>query len=360
MRPVYLTHSGLWCAAGSTPDSIRETLFEGRAASGRLDLLDRSFPYAFATDPAMAFQNRLEEGLRAVAADLDFASLSPGAPLLLGSSSLQIGSVEEGAWPPEKQLPADHLDDSLRAIWGIPNTGWTFSTACTSAVQALDAAVGLIETGEVEEALVVGVEIRNRTTPAGFASLQLLSSTASRPLDARRDGLVLGEAIAAVRLSARPSPWRIHAPALALDATSATGHAADGSTIAEVMHRALEYAGMEPAALRAIKLQASGSPSTDAVEILALRRVFGTQIPPLLSLKASLGHTLGACGVAELVALLHCGNHGFLPPTAGFEEPDPELAISPLQAPMPWHSGPVLLNVQGFGGGLASWVVERT
>ena len=358
MRPVFISHSGLWSAAGSTPEAVRETLLQRSPTGGRLGVLQLSFPYAFATEPLKPFQARLEEGLQAVSASLDLANLAAEAPLLLGSSSLQIGMVEEGAWPPPQGhvLPQDHLDESIRTFLGLPNTGWTFSSACTSAVQALDAAIGLIETGAAEEALVVGVEILNRTTLSGFASLQLLSPTASRPLDLHRDGLMLGEAIAAVRLSAQPSPWRVHAPALALDASSATGHATDGSTLADVMGRALVYAETDPKSLRAIKLQASGSPGADAVEARALRRVFGEQLPPVLSLKAALGHTLGASGLAEMVALLQAG---YLPPTAGFAEPDPELGVEPLEAPLAWDSGPILLNIQGFGGGLASWVLER-
>lgn len=359
MRPVFISHSGLWCAAGSTPEAVRTTLRCGQAAQGRLDLLQGSVPYAFATDASKPFHARLTEGLEAVAQDLDLSSLSPHAPLLLGSSSLMIGAIEEGPWPPQQVLPPDHLDDCIRTIWNIPNTGWSFSCACTSAVHALDAAIGLIETGAAEEALVLGVEMLNRTTLAGFASLQLLSPSASRPMDRHRDGLVLGEAIAAVRLSAQPTPWRIHAPALGLDATSVTGHATDGSTVAAVMRRALEYAQIDPQDLRAIKLQASGSPSSDAAEGLALRQVHGEQVPPLLSLKAALGHTLGACGVAELVALLQCGAQDFLPPTAGFEQIDPALGLSPIQAPLTWASGPIMLNIQGFGGSLASWVVAR-
>jgi len=226
------------------------------------------------------------------------------------------------------------------------------------AVQALDAGVALIETGGADEVLVLGVELLNRSTPAGFSALQLLSFTDSRPLDQARSGLVLGEAVAAVRLSAQPSAWRIHAPALALDATSPTGHAPGGSSIAQVMREALDHAGVAPGDIPALKLQASGAPATDAVEAKALRLVFGEALPALFSIKASLGHTLGACGLAELVAVLQCAQDGWLPPTAGFSHPDPELGLTPLQASMAWAKGPILFNIQGFGGSLAAWVVE--
>jgi 3-oxoacyl-[acyl-carrier-protein] synthase I len=125
------------------------------------------------------------------------------------------------------------------------------------------------------------------------------------------------------------------------------------------MQRALDAAGVAPEAIFAIKLQASGAIETDAVEARAIRLLFGEDYPALLSIKAALGHTLGACGIAELVALLQCGEEGWLPPTAGFSHVDPDLGVRPIEGPLPWVRGPLLLNIQGFGGGLASWVVER-
>lgn len=361
MRPVFISHAGLWSAAGASPEAVSRSLWAGQTSTGRLAVLTQDLPYAFAADPALPCRTRLAAGLDAAGAQLELATLPPSAPLLIGSSSLLIGSVEEGPWPPAEGviLPMDDLDDAVRAHWGLNGPVWIFSSACTSSAQALDAAVRLIGTGACEEALVVGVELKNLTALAGFTALQLLSFSGSRPLDATRDGMVLGEAIAALRLSAKPSPWRIFAPTLALDASSPTGPAPDGSSTARVIQAALAEAECPPGELSAIKLQATGSPLADAVEAKALRQVFGTDMPSLISLKAALGHTLGACAAAELAALIQCGEAGFLPPTAGFQTIDPELGLAPLTAPLPWPKGRLLLNIQGFGGSLASWVVER-
>ncbi|MCE1229533.1 MAG: beta-ketoacyl synthase [Firmicutes bacterium] len=338
---------------------MREVLEEARPSIARAELLGQQVPYAFAAPPEQAFQGRLETGLRAVAATLDLATLPAEAPLCLGSSSLVIGLIEGLPWPlaPE-HLPVDDLDERIRQAWGLRNTGWTFSSACLSSAHALDAAARLIATGATEEALVIGVEVFNRLALAGFSSLRLLAPDHSRPLDLNRNGMVLGEAIAAVRLQARPSAFRIHLPALALDTGNLTGHSEDGSTIAAVMAEAIGQARLHPNDLLAVKAQASGSPGADAIEARALRQIFGTRLPAIFSMKAALGHTLGASGVAELAALRFCAEARWLPPTAGFSTRDDALGLIPLAAPMPWERGPVLFNLQGFGGGLASWVVE--
>jgi len=87
------------------------------------------------------------------------------------------------------------------------------------------------------------------------------------------------------------------------------------------------------------------------------RRISMPLTPPCFSIKAALGHTLGASGLAEMVAVLMCAGDGWLPPTAGFDTMDPELAFRPAQSRLAYAGGPLLLNIQGFGGCLASWVV---
>lgn len=355
MRPVYLSHAGLWCAAGADPGAIRRALAGQERPQGRVQLPGAAYPYAYAAEPSLGCRERLEAALAALEPALELASLPLGAPCLLGSSSLLIGGCEGAATAlPEPTA----LLEQVRERWGLAGPGWLFSSACASAVHALDAAVGLIEGGFAEEALVLGAELSNRATASGFAALQLLSPTGARPLDAERDGLVLGEAVAAVRLTAKPSRWRVHAPALAFDATSPTGFAPDGSTIAAVLAGALDHAGLPPRSIRAVKLQAAGGPGTDAAEARALHRVFGQEPPALFSLKGTLGHTLGASGLAELAASLFCLEAGWLPPTAGFRRADPNLGLAPLTAAQPWVPGPVLFNLQGFGGSLAAWIVE--
>jgi 3-oxoacyl-[acyl-carrier-protein] synthase-1 len=53
-------------------------------------------------------------------------------------------------------------------------------------------------------------------------------------------------------------------------------------------------------------------------------------MPPLLSLKPAIGHTLGASGIAELAALLACLDQNQIPATQGFSEPDPEIGLIPM------------------------------
>lgn len=138
-----------------------------------------------------------------------------------------------------------------------------------------------------------------------------------------------------------------------------TSAAPDGGAMRAVMEMALADAGLAPADVVLIKAHGTGSPDNDAAEAAAMHALFGDELPPFTGLKRYLGHTLGACGAVELAALLGCLRAGFVPPTAGFAAPDPELRIAPLTESRPAPGGAVMLNFFGFGGNYASLVIAH-
>jgi 3-oxoacyl-[acyl-carrier-protein] synthase-1 len=126
------------------------------------------------------------------------------------------------------------------------------------------------------------------------------------------------------------------------------------------MREALSAADAAPTDIGLIKLQAAGSPGTDLAEANALRQIFVETMPPLLSLKPTLGHTLGASGIAELAALLASLDAGQIPATANYGEMDADIGLAPITLRREGSVRRALLNLVGFGGGLASLVLERS
>ncbi len=118
-------------------------------------------------------------------------------------------------------------------------------------------------------------------------------------------------------------------------------------------------AGLRPADVTLIKAHATGSLDNDTAEAAAMRALFGADLPPFTGIKRYLGHTLGACGAVELAALLGCLRAGFVPPAAGFTNPDPALHIVPLTDSRPAPTGPIMLNFFGFGGNYASLLIAH-
>jgi 3-oxoacyl-[acyl-carrier-protein] synthase I len=357
-RPVFIAGSGLLCARGDSPEAVAAALWGGECSSGKRQLGEREFPFYALPLSEPNWLLRAEQAVRHVAGQI--GQLPPETPLFIASSSFQIGHFEQQGAPFE--LPMASASQSLQiAHWmGFSGPCYSLSNACISGFSAIDAAHSLITAGLIDEAVIVGFELANASTLAGFAAMELLSRTSTKPFDARRDGLVLGEAVAALRLTANPGPWRIAAVRTGLDGYSTTGPDPSGTPIARTMQECLQAAGITASNIDLVKLQAAGSPGTDLAEANALRQVFGSAMPPLLSLKPALGHTLGASGIAELATLLACLTQQQIPATANFTEPDPEIGLAPCTFRSNARVQRALLNLIGFGGGLASLIVERS
>jgi 3-oxoacyl-[acyl-carrier-protein] synthase-1 len=295
------------------------------------------------------WMQRAESIARAVAAKLRAKTTFDAAiPCFVGSSSHFIGAIE-GERDPALDPPHEFAR-RLAGWFGVSGPVISVDTACTSGITALGLAV------EQRSALVLGVELSNRMSQSGFGALGLLSAGAARPCDRDRDGMVLGEALAAL-VVARDGPWRIVANAAGVDPAGMIAPAPNEQTMARAMRDALAAARWDAAQVDLVKLQASGSPAGDLAEARALRAVLGTPARTV-SLKGAIGHTLGASGPAELALLLAALERGRVPPTAGFARPDPEVGLSPAGGDAA-SVRRVLFNLSGFGGSVASLALER-
>lgn len=340
-------------------DSAAERLSAGPATPNRD--AGEAWPYLAIPVSGGDRHRRAESIARSVAEDLRHRARLESAkwrtlPCIVGSSSYSIGEGDDRGWPSLE--PPLEFCNRLARCFGAGGPVMAVTTACTSGLSALDIASTLIADGAFHDVLVLGVEFSNRLTVAGFAGLELLSRTGAKPCDRGRDGLVLGEALGAVLLSASPGAWRVEALACGMDAASLTGPAPGGGVIADTMRSAMTKAHWEPADVDLIKLQAGGSPAADLAEGRAVRRLFASP-PATVSLKGAIGHTLGASGPAEVALLLESLARGRVPPTWGFTEPDDELGLTP-SAGDATTTQRLLFNLSGFGGNVMTLALQRT
>lgn len=350
MTALYLQGRSLISALGADLPQASATLAAGGVTPRRLPLPGGTewpfFPIAQTHD---SWQMRSRELLCAAMAQAG-ASERRDAPLFIASSSLHIGAIEAG----EQTLRNDyyHFAEEIAGWleWQGPVT--LISTACTSSLHALLAASAHIRAGAAEEAVILGVELANRYTLAGFAAMQLLSGAAPRPLGLGRDGLVLGEAVAVLHLSRQPSRWRLCGGSCLVDGRDPTG--ALPETVEQLCRQALAESGLQPEQIDLIKVQAAGSPFNDQNEVAGLSAMFG-ELPPLVTLKGAIGHTLGASGAAELALMMECLERGVWP-LAGYPL-DPEAGAE-LASERPARVHHLLALILGFGGGYAAVALE--
>lgn len=352
MSDLYLHGRSLVSALGADLDAATATLAAGGVNPRRVALPGGSdWPFFAIDHDGVSWQARARALVTRAAADAHIGQFRD-APLFVASSSFQIGAVEAG----EATLAGDYADfaDAIAAWldWRGPVT--LVSTACTSSLNALVAAGAALGAGQADDAVVLGIELANRYTLAGFAAMQLLSPTAARPLGTGRDGLVLGEAVAVLHLSRRPSRWRVCGGASRVDGTDPTGARAE--TVARLVHDVLGDAGWSAASVDLVKVQAAGSPYNDVNEAAGLADVF-SPLPPLVTLKAQIGHTLGASGAAEIALLLACLERGVWP---SLDYPIDADAGAALASSCPTAATRVLALILGFGGGYAAVALEDT
>jgi 3-oxoacyl-[acyl-carrier-protein] synthase-1 len=353
MKPVYLPGRGLACALGLDIEESLAALHRGGVATANYSWNGEhgaSYPYRAIACVCGDWNERARALVQRVGAEAG-AQQARGGALFIATSSFDIGAVEQGAAQMDYSAFADRI-----AAW-LDWTGpvYQVNTACTSSLNALLAAHALLSAGEEDEALVLGLELDNQLTLGGFAALQLLSSGRSKPFGVQRDGLVLGEAVAALRLSTRePSRWQMSGGANVVDGKQPTG--ASAAAVVSMYQRALAQCGLAADAIDLIKVQAAGSPANDAVEAQGLREAFQV-MPALVSLKAAIGHTMGASGAAEIALLTACLDHGVWPnyPDAVDETLGVDLVVHSPEAVRR-----VMATILGFGGSHATVVLERT
>lgn len=350
MSEAYLAGRGLACALGPDLDAALGALRRGGVAPTRFQLADGSaWPLYTIADPDPDWTARARRITQRVVAHSGALAGPRSGPLFVASSSLDIGAREDSG---EFQRDYQSFAETIAAWLDWRGPVFTVSTACTSGLNALLSARTLIRQGHADHALVLGLELRNRVTVGGFAGMQLLSATRALPFGLARDGLVLGEAVAALHLSSQPSRWRIAGGANVVDGQDPAGSVP--SAVVAMCRQALADSGLGPQDIDLIKPQAAGSPANDATEAGALRQMFDP-LPALVSLKAAIGHTLGAAGVAELALLTACLEAGAWPRIDYAQDVSLNAALADQAPPRVCH---VLASILGFGGGHAAVVLE--
>ncbi|MFE1802782.1 SDR family NAD(P)-dependent oxidoreductase, partial [Streptomyces sp. NPDC059517] len=252
-------------------------------------------------------------------------------------------------------------------------------TACSSGLVALHLARRSLADGECDLAVVGGVNLH--LTPDGYEALeaaQALSPTGrSRAFSTAADGFVPGEGGAALVLRRAQDAQRDGDDVLALVRGTAVNN--DGTSLSlmapnplrqrEVITRAYEVCGVDPASVTYVEAHGTGTAVGDPIELRSLAHAFPPRAdgrPRLLgSVKTNVGHLLNAAALPSLVKVVLALRHGRLPASLHHSPPSPAVARSGFSlvtdADTWWSAGPrrAGVNAFGFGGTNAHAVLEQ-
>jgi nodulation protein E len=219
---------------------------------------------------------------------------------------------------------------------GLSGPTYTVSTACSSANHAMGQAFRLVRDGEADLAMTGGSEAMFTIGMLkAWEAMRVVAPDTCRPFSKDRRGLILGEGGAMMVLepmeTAKARGAKIYAEICGFGMT-ADAHHLTQPTIhgpARAMRGALKEAGLAPESVGYINAHGTGTPGNDPVESSAIREVFGAHADKIgvSSTKSMHGHALGAAGALEAIATVLALQHGILPPTANYNEPDPECDL---------------------------------
>lgn len=262
---------------------------------------------------------------------------------------------------------------NISIAFGIPGRVIASCVACASGTQAIGYAYEAIKAGVTDRMLAGGAE---ELTPSVAAIFDVLGATSthytadpersSRPFDAQRDGIVVGEGAGSFVLERRDSAMERGAPIYAEiigfhtnnDASHMTNPSQEGLVLC--MRGALASARIKPRDIDYINAHAAGTTTGDRIESLAIEQVFGHETP-VSSMKGHLGHLMGAAGAVETAACLGMFGDQMIYPTLNFGEAGSDEGCLNLIKECRQVDGlrTVLKNSFAFGGVNASLVIQK-
>ena len=368
MRRVAITGMGAICALGRNTAEIAEALREGRSGIGPIESTDCSqlrfqngaevkgyshqpyfddrhadFMDRFAQFAVIAAREAVTDaGVRWTPALRESAAIVTGS-CVGGQSTEDTGFQEVYKLGHNRVHPltipktmANAGASHISMEFGVTGPSFTISTACSSAGHAIGQAFWMVRAGSTDLAIAGGSE-----APFSFGilkaweAMRVVSPETCRPFSRDRRGMILGEGGAMLVLepleAARSRGARIHAEivgfGMSADACHITQPSAEGA--ARAMRAALRDAGLDPQQIGYINAHGTATPANDPTEVAAIRSVFGPHAERLAisSTKSMHGHALGAAAALECLAAVLALRDGVLPPTANFNEPDPQCDL---------------------------------
>ncbi|RVU40809.1 SDR family NAD(P)-dependent oxidoreductase [Rheinheimera riviphila] len=229
---------------------------------------------------------------------------------------------------------------------GVQGPNKAVDTACSSSLVALHDACQAIRHGECSTALVAGVNLL--LTPHLFVCFSALGALSPdgicRAFADGANGYVRGEGCGVLVLKSRKQAEADGDHILALIASTAVNQdgissnltAPNGAAQQQVIHTALQRAGISAGQVSYVETHGTGTPLGDPIEAKALGTVYGQaadRSEPLLigSGKTVFGHLEAAAGILSVIKTTLCLQQQQLVASANFDQPSPLIDFAGLQ-----------------------------
>ena len=277
--------------------------------------------------------------------------------------------VDEDTMPGEL---ANVVSGRVANLLDLQGPNHAMDAACASSMAAVMDACRLLQTRQADVMLAGATDrTMDPATYAKFSAIGALSSTHSTPFDARANGFVMGEGAGVMVLKrlrdAIADDDTIHAVIRGIGGSSdgrgkgITAPSQRGQI--QAIARAYNQAGYAASSVELVEAHGTSTKVGDATELSTLTRLWtdvasGDNVA-VGSIKSQIGHLKAAAGIAGIIKSVMALHHRTIPPSAGFQTPNPTVdwqnipffvPTSPMEWPEP-ESHPRRAGVSAFGFG---------
>ena len=404
-RRVVITGMGIWSCLGKNTEDVAVALREGRSGIGidplRVEfgyrspltgiverpqlkgVLDRKLRMYLAEQGEFAYMATLEAFKQAGVDDAYLLNNEVG--VLFGNDSSAKAVIDSNEIATAKkdttligsaaifQSMNSTVTMNLSTIFHLKGINMTISAACASGSHSIGLGALLIRDGLQDMVLCGGAQETNYLSMASFDGISAFSTRideptkASRPFDRDRDGLVPSGGAAALVLE--EYDHAVARGATILAEVCGYGFSSNGeSHISQpsedgcyrAIMRAIKDAQMDIADIDYVNAHATSTPQGDAIEAMALTRLFGALQTPISSTKSMTGHECWMAGASEIIYSILMMQGGFIAPNINLEHPD-EFAkgLNIISKTTEKQLNTILSNSFGFGGTNSALIIRK-
>lgn len=279
--------------------------------------------------------------------------ITPKTAFILSTTKGNITALENESNKIESaQLST--LAKKISNYFGFTSEPIVVSNACVSGILAVAVAKRMIQTGFYNDAFIVAGDEVSEFVLSGFNSFQAMSELPCKPYDKDRNGVSLGEATAAVYLTADAN--KVNSKSVKVigdgsinDANHISGPSRTGEGLFRSIQSALNEAQISADKIDFISAHGTATLYNDEMEAIAFNRLQLGNVP-VNSLKGFFGHTLGASGLLETVLAIETASRKQLMTSKGFDALGVTQSINIITENKVKQINCFLKTASGFGG----------
>src|SRR5688572_18226837 len=404
MSRVVITGLGVYSCIGKSLDEVRDSLFQGKSGivldPKRKEMGYRSGLTGFVERPVLKgvldrrarimLPEQGEYAYMATVETLQHAGLAQDyidrheVGVIYGNDSSAQAVVEATDIIREKkdtmlvgsgsvfQSLNSTVNMNLATIFRLKGINFTVSAACASGSHAIGLAAMFIRNGMQDCIVCGGAQETNIYSMGNFDALSAFSirenspTSASRPFDKSRDGLVPSGGAATVILESLESAQRrgakIFGEVIGYGFSSNGEHISNPSVQgpARSLRMAMKSSGLKASDIDYVNAHATSTPAGDTSEAKAIFEVFGEANTPVSSTKSMTGHECWMAGASEIVYSLLMMRDSFMAPNINFETPDDDSRKLNIVTKATSKNIDVFLsNSFGFGGTNSTLIIKK-